>query len=267
MPELPEVETIVRSLKKVVGCRVKEVRLLNPAVVKRHDYLPADLQNKTIEEIGRRGKFLHITCKGGLYLVLHLGMTGRFYLEESSVSHPRHLHLICGLKEPYELRYVDARRFGGVWFTLGRPEFFDSLGPEPLEEGFTPEYLKASLAAKKGKIKSLLLDQKVVSGLGNIYVDEALFVAGIRPQRPGCTLSEEEVKKLHQAIRQVLEESIKHRGTTFRDYRDGFNLPGGFQEHLCVYGRAGRPCPVCGLEVSKVKIGGRSSHFCPGCQK
>jgi formamidopyrimidine-DNA glycosylase len=267
VPELPEVETIVRSLQPLVGQEITRLEIITPVIVKQEDFSARELWGKTIARISRRGKFLIIETESDLSLVVHLGMSGRFYLDEPTQPRPKHTHAVLLLANGQELRYFDPRRFGGIWLTREPFKVMGHLGVEPLGPDLTREYLAGVLQRRKVAIKNLLLNQQVIAGIGNIYADEILHQARIRPMRPANSLTDDEIERLRQAIIATLEEGIANRGTTFRDYRDGMNLPGGFQNHLQVYGREGQPCPLCGHPVSRVIIGGRSSHFCEHCQE
>lgn len=268
MPELPEVETIKTSLQSNVGASIGKVDLRREDIVRRRDYDIDELSGQVILSLERRAKFLDFTLSSGRHMIIHLGMSGRLYQVEP--CHPgeeaRHVHLILHLDNGRCLMYQDARRFGGVWLLNEPSGFFSGLGAEPLTAAFNSAYLEEQLRGRKIAIKSLLLDQKRISGIGNIYADEALFAAGIQPQRPAGSLHETEIKALVRAVKKVLKEGIAARGTTLRDFRDGYNQAGGFQNCLKVYGRAGEPCPHCGRPLKQERIGGRSSHFCSHCQ-
>ncbi|MGI6413127.1 MAG: bifunctional DNA-formamidopyrimidine glycosylase/DNA-(apurinic or apyrimidinic site) lyase [Syntrophomonadaceae bacterium] len=268
MPELPEVETIKNSLQSIVGEKVSQIDVRRKDIIRLQEYEPGKVTGSPISAVTRRGKYLVISFKNQLYLVIHLGMSGRIYLQGSDqpVDLP-HVHLIVHLGNHQTLVYQDPRRFGGVWFLRDIQPFFARLGIEPLTGDFTPDYLEQITRGRRIAIKSLLLVQNLISGIGNIYADEALFEAGIRPSRPAQSLSREEIGKLCQAIKKVLQKSIRYRGTTFRDYRDGSNQPGSFQDELKVYGKINQKCPVCDQILRREKIGGRSSFFCPGCQR
>lgn len=267
MPELPEVETIKRSLEPVCGRRVVEVIEVNPVVVKRRDFSASSLVGCVLKQVARRGKYLVLEFDEDHFMVVHLGMSGRFYRMASSEERAKHTHFIVKLEGGEELRYWDPRRFGGVWLVSKPAELFTALGPEPFTDDFCQEYLQERFHGRKAAIKSLLLDQSVVAGIGNIYADEILFAAGIHPARPAGSLSAEELERLCKVTGEVLGRGIDCRGTTFRDYRDGNNERGGFQDFLTVYSREGEPCTVCGQQICRIKLGGRSSHYCPCCQK
>lgn len=278
MPELPEVETVKRSLEdKLKGKVIVAMQFLVPLIIKKpsaQEFMDALLGNAFLE-IKRRGKYLLFSLDSGRILIVHLRMTGQLIFCPPKTPYEKHLCLIFTLLDRKtgqisHLRYLDIRRFG-CFYLLNPGEAplvgLAKLGTEPLGEGFTLDYLKRVLLKRKGKIKALLLDQEIIAGIGNIYADEILFRAGIVPVKPGIDLTEEELNKLYQAIPQVLEESIKKRGTTISDYLDGEGQKGMFQNYLQVYSRAGESCVVCGQIIEKTKIGSRSSYYCPHCQK
>jgi len=263
MPELPEVETIKSSLAVNIGARIAGVELRRDDIVRRGDYPVDKLPGRKIENITRRGKFIILVLDEGYYLIAHLGMSGRLYMMETkSEIVERHVHFVLYLDNDRKIVYQDARRFGGIWFCLDIDSFFNRMGPEPLSRNFSVSYLAGITANRKIAIKSLLLNQQLVCGIGNIYADEALFLAGIRPDRPAASLDSREIADLHRAVRKVLKQSIAERGTTFRDYRDGYNQSGSFQNSLKVYGKTNQPCVKCGNILVLQRIGGRSSHFC-----
>jgi len=278
VPELPEVETVKRSLEdKLKGKVIVAMQFLVPLIIKKpsaQEFMDALLGNAFLE-IKRRGKYLLFSLDSGRILIVHLRMTGQLIFCPPKTPYEKHLCLIFTLLDRKtgqisHLRYLDIRRFG-CFYLLNPGEAplvgLAKLGTEPLGEGFTLDYLKRVLLKRKGKIKALLLDQEIIAGIGNIYADEILFRAGIVPVKPGIDLTEEELNKLYQAIPQVLEESIKKRGTTISDYLDGEGQKGMFQNYLQVYSRAGESCVVCGQIIEKTKIGSRSSYYCPHCQK
>lgn len=266
MPELPEVETIKRTLEPVVGSTIKKIRILREDFVRRMDYSPVQLEGQVIQGLYRRGKFLVLEVNPGQNLVLHLGMTGRVYLYRGEPPAEKHIHFILSLKGERHLVFQDPRRFGGVWFVCDITAFFAHLGCEPLTRELNTRTLGKMVRGRKVSIKTLLLNQALICGIGNIYADEALFHAGIRPDRGAGTLSEDEIRRLSRAIKTVLWQGIEQRGTTFRDYRDGENQMGSFQHHLQVYGREKQPCSRCGALIERRVINGRSSHFCSRCQ-
>lgn len=274
MPELPEVETIKRSLTPyVVGGTITGVQVFNPAVIisyKAEEFSHV-LKGKKVLALDRRGKYLIFTLTDGYTLSWHLGMTGRLLWLNSQERIERHTHLILNFDSHGQLRFVDVRRFGRCYLagkgSPAYPEGLARLGLEPLSPAFTPETLKEIIRSKKRSLKSLLLDQHHIAGLGNIYSDEALFGAGIHPLRPAYALSDEEIGRLYEAIVKVLQEGIASGGTSIRDYVDGTGRKGDYQNRLSVYGRKDQPCPRCGETIKSLKISGRTSYFCPRCQK
>ncbi|NSW83554.1 MAG: bifunctional DNA-formamidopyrimidine glycosylase/DNA-(apurinic or apyrimidinic site) lyase [Syntrophothermus sp.] len=267
MPELPEVETIKRSLGPIVGKTVTGLMVLRSDIVKRCDFGVENAVGSEIIDVTRRGKYLVIKLSCARHLVVHLGMTGRLLMVASSEPIADHTHMVINLEGEKDVRYQDPRRFGNISFVKDTGGFFSSLGPEPLDPSFGPEELARRLKRRSASIKPVLLDQGVVAGIGNIYADEILFAAGLHPARGASELNEYEISRLHAAIKEVITRAIEWRGTTFRDYRDGFNQPGQFQTHLAVYGRYGQPCPKCGQPVQKTVIGGRTTHYCAICQE
>jgi len=273
MPELPEVETVRRTLEeKIVGKAIARVQIMMPKVVRPDaGEFAHGLVCQGIEELDRRGKYLLICLTGGKVLVVHLRMTGRLIYCHPERPLDKHTHVIITLDDGYHLRYVDIRQFGKLQL-INRDELdsvsgLATLGPEPLSEEFTKEGFKRALRNKRTKIKPLLLDQTFIAGLGNIYVDEALFRAKIHPERMASTLTPREAVRLYTAIREVIAEGIEHRGTTFRDYVDGTGQTGGYQNKLRAYGRESHPCYYCGRPLERKVVGGRSSTYCPRCQK
>jgi formamidopyrimidine-DNA glycosylase len=286
MPELPEVETIRRVLaKKIVGRRIvkAEVRLPNPAASRLSQNLrqqtrrlSRNLRGASIKRISRRAKYL-IVRLGEALLIFHLGMTGQIFVirkkEHTHTGMPelpdKHTYFILHLSGDSRLYFRDIRKFGRIHLIMKKEEktFFRALGPEPLSAAFTPESLRSGFKRKKASLKSLLLGQKIVSGLGNIYTDEVLFQVGILPQTPGGCVSGKKIAKLHKAIPRILKEAIRNRGTTFSDYYDPESRRGGFQARLRVYGRQDEPCLKCGTRILKAVIAQRGTHWCPRCQK
>jgi len=267
MPELPEVETIKTSLRVIIGKTVTGLMLLRDDIVKRTDFKAQEVVGAEISDFGRRGKYLVMRLSCGRYVVVHLGMSGRLLVVAGREPLAAHTHLVINLEGEKDIRYQDPRRFGRVSFVKDIEGFFSFLGPEPLDPSFGPQELAHLLKRRTAAIKSVLLDQRVVAGIGNIYADEILFTAGLHPARGACELNEQEVTRLHAAMKEVIIRAIECRGTTFRDYRDGFDQPGRFQVHLAVYARSGQPCLRCGELVQKTVIGGRTTHYCQKCQE
>ncbi len=262
MPELPEVETLRRWLSPLVGQTLLGLRHEDPF---RYRHTERAWGRKVIG-IGRRGKFLLWTLEGGVELVVHLGMTGGFRRERT--PHTRAEFLLEG----GALFFHDPRRLGRIWAVdqgnYGEIPLLRRLGPEPLGTFPLGPFLEGLRRSRKA-LKVLLLDQTLAAGLGNIYADEALFRAGLHPARPAHTLTEEEGRRLHEAIRQVLAEAIALGGSTLSDrsYQRPDGKPGAYQKVHAVYARTGLPCPQCQTPVARMVLGGRGTHFCPQCQR
>lgn len=275
MPELPEVETVVRSLEKhLAGLTITGVDLLKEEVIRSprtEIFLEQVIGRKFQKKLGRRGKYLLIHLSDGLTLVVHLRMTGRLVYCDAELPKEKHTHVIFYLDDGKHLRFADVRRFGRISLVptaeLDKMPGIKEMGPEPLANEFSREYLKKELRRRRTRIKPLLLDQCFVAGLGNIYVDEALHRAKIHPERLAPDLTTREASGLHKAIVEVISAGIQHRGTSFRDYVDGEGRSGSFQKHLRVYNREGLPCFNCGKPIHRIKVSGRSSYYCPACQK
>lgn len=277
MPELPEVETIRTYLDPALrGRHIRSVVRLDARMVKAvgtwrvtPGELAALLPGAVVSGVHRRGKFLVLVLGASGRLVLRLGMSGQLVLAAPGSGPVPHTHLILHLEGDQELRLSDPRRFGRIgWLPPGAPDLGTilHLGPEPLEAGWDGSGLLARLAGRRAPLKALLLDQRVVAGLGNIYTDEALFRARLAPWRPGGSLEAEEADRLARAVVESLNLSLAHGGTSFSDYVDALGHPGRNQDYLKVYGRAGLPCPECGTPIATRTVGGRTSHFCPACQ-
>lgn len=274
MPELPEVETVRRTLEpRLTGLKFTAVEILMPKIIKTPtpDQFKDIIIDKKITKISRRGKYLLLHLSGKQILLVHLRMTGRLTYVEKDTPVAKHTHVVFTLSDGCQLRFCDTRQFGRLWLVaeaaLEELSGFKDLGVEPLEDQFTRDYLKKELRRRHSRIKPLLLDQTFIAGLGNIYTDEALHRARINPERLSTTLTPHEIARLYRAIREVLQEGIENRGTTVRDFIDGYGRAGSFQELLRVYSREGEHCPVCNTSIVRKKIGGRSSYYCPHCQK
>jgi formamidopyrimidine-DNA glycosylase len=275
MPELPEVETVRISLNyRIVGQKITAVRIGDFAGVLGGDEssaFAARVVGREIVGTRRRGKYIMIDLDDDSLLLIHLRMTGNLVLVSRFDPKLRFEHLSLELENDTDLRFSDQRKFGRVIHYLpGNADVLDGkVGPEPLSDGFTVDVLAKSLARRSAPIKSALLNQKIVAGIGNIYADEALFRARIHPLSPANRLKFEEVRQLHRAIRQVLREGLGNRGTSVSHFRDGNGDEGNNQSNLRVYGkgRSESACPRCGRPLTFLVIGGRSSHFCPNCQR
>ena len=273
MPELPEVETIKEDLRElVVGSEVEGADVLDPSLVEQPspEEFVRRLEGVRIKGARRRAKHLIVELDSGGSLVFQLKIGGQLLLVPP-VQEPRtSLMLVLHLDGGRRLFLRDQTGFSRARLLDADEleERLSSLGPEPLNEGFDVEYLRETLGARRAQIKPLILDQKVVSGVGNIYADEILFDARLHPRRKADTLSEDEWRALYEAIRENLAAGVEHRGTTVRLYRDVLNRPGEHQNYLRVFEKHGEPCPEgCGGEVVRERVGGRPTHYCPGCQR
>jgi formamidopyrimidine-DNA glycosylase len=272
LPELPEVETVVRDLRQpLVGRRLSKVtcwpfalRCGAIAGIKKAS------QGKVVRSVERRGKWIIIDLDR-TFLVVHLGMTGQLTVGSSQEPRQNHTHLVWLLDDgEQELRFRDIRRFGSVYFCPTRVHLEDhfvknGLGPEPF--ALDPRYWRACLAKTGRNLKAILLDQRVVAGVGNIYADESLFEAKLSPALLGKDVSKPQADRLRRAIVTVLNRGIEKRGATLRNYVGGSGLMGAFQDEFRVYGRTGKGCLRCSAIIVRIRLAGRSTHFCPHCQK
>lgn len=269
MPELPEVETTIRDLTPhLLERRIEGVDVLWPRTVATPPVPAFELRlyGQRIVRLGRRGKYLLFFLDGGDTLIVHLRMTGHLAVVPAETPDHKHLRLRFRLNDGGELRFTDTRKFGRVYLVADLEEILGSLGIEPLEPSFTPEALASLLKGRRTPIKSFLLDQRRIAGIGNLYADEILFYARVLPRRPAQTLSEEEIARVHTAIQQVLREGIEDHGSSIDSFRRPDGSQGTHADHLVVYGRTGEPCPQCGTPIERTVIGGRATHYCPRCQ-
>jgi formamidopyrimidine-DNA glycosylase len=272
MPELPEVETIKRDLEeRIVGLKIQKIEIRDARVIRgiSKEQFTKSLRGQTFTDIHRRGKALIFDfTPGKKKLVVQLMMTGQFILAAERQS-DKAVKVILALSNGEYLHYNDQRLFGRLQLVeeLTDIPYFHGLGPEPLAREFPKHKLTAALERHKMPIKTLLLNHRFVSGIGNIYASEILFVGGIRPEKPACNLISQEVRRLTKAIPQVLKAAVKARGTSMNTYRDGLGQRGNYLSKLKVYGRQGEPCGVCGAKVEKIVLSGRSTFFCPDCQR
>lgn len=281
MPELPEVETIKRGLSPRLRGKVISRIIIPPdpkgsRVLRRYPSLPQFIRKVTgrqIVTLKRRAKYLLFELDSGETMIIHLGMSGQLLLRPPRGASPQHARIVFTIVGVGELYFVDPRKFGEVYLyskvegnTVVDPF---SLGPEPLGKSFTPQVLKRILHGRRSPIKVALLDQKLIAGLGNIYTDEALFRARIHPEKVSSDLTEKKIKLLHKSIREVLREAIHLHGTSAADrqYVDSEGALGKFQTRLNVYQRKGEECLRCETKIETIKLGGRTTHFCPRCQK
>jgi len=278
--ELPEVEVMRRDLEKdLVGRRIASVDVRRTKNAKRVIRRAASakefrdrLVGKKITRADRIGKYILLHLDGNDVLVMHFGMSGRLLRGTKRVPPPQHTHVVITFQKGGDLRFVDPRTFGEMFVTtadgLGKVKELAHIAIDPLEHAFTWQQFSDTLARRKTKLKSLLMDQAFISGLGNIYSDEVLFAAGLRWDRMSDELSSQEVRRLYRAMQEVAQESIRFRGTTLEDeaYVDLYGKPGEYQAELKVYGRRGLPCRRCRTPIETVKLSGRNSFHCPQCQ-
>ena len=281
MPELPEVETVRSGLHKLTIDRpIQGGEVLLPRTLA----YPQDIEqfwqgiiDKAIASWQRRGKYLLAELKDKSqnpagWLGVHLRMTGQLLWLQQDSTLQKHTRIRLFFPEDWELRFVDTRTFGKFWYVPPATEIesiitgLQKLGPEPFARDFSLKYFTEKLHNRRRLIKTLLLDQAIVAGIGNIYADEALFKSGIKPDTVAADLNPQQIKRLHAAIINVLQTSIDKGGTTFSDFLDLLGVSGNYGDSALVYGRKEQPCRVCGTAIETIKLGGRSSHFCPSCQ-
>jgi formamidopyrimidine-DNA glycosylase len=272
VPELPEVETVRTRIAPVLeGRRFEHVEINDPRLVRPHDpaEVAAELVGERVAAVERRGKYLIVRFESGRALLIHLRMTGSLRHYASGLDEDPHRRAVVRLDNASDVGYRDVRRFG-TWLLLEpgelEPYLAAKVGEEPLDAAFTAARLGARIAKRRAPIKAALLDQRTLAGLGNIYVDEALWRARIHPLRPAETLDRNELRRLHRGIRAALEAGIARQGSTLRDYRLPDGAEGGMQKEFKVYGRADEPCDRCGTPIAKSRVGGRGTWFCPACQ-
>ncbi|HET7142181.1 MAG TPA: bifunctional DNA-formamidopyrimidine glycosylase/DNA-(apurinic or apyrimidinic site) lyase [Candidatus Limnocylindria bacterium] len=293
MPELPEVETVARDLQRwVAGARITgaEVRWARTIRHPEPDQFSEEIRGAEIQRVGRRAKSVLIHLADGRVMTVALRMTGALIVAPAGTPDDPYARVVFGLADGRQLRYRDVRKFGriGLWEGGGltvrrtrRPakrrvkearapyrvgDVFGRHGPEPLARGFSAARLAERLKGRSARLKTLLLDQSFIAGVGNIYADEALWRARLHPMRKADSLAPDEVRRLHRAIRSVLRQGIANRGASFADYVGADGEPGANAEELAVYRRTGEPCLRCGRTIQRVVIGQRSTHFCPHCQ-
>lgn len=274
MPELPEVETIREGLeKKVKGKRVSKIIIRSEKAIKAPSS-PGEfirkVEGRSLSEIRRRGKCLILELDSKDSLIIHLKLTGRLIYSSEGEEFP-YARVIFIFSDKTQLNFTDMRGFGGLWLVPNEEftnfPFLKSLGPEPLENDFTLAKFKELLEGKKSKIKSLLMEQTFIAGIGNIYSQEALFLAGIHPERNASMLIDSEVESLYNNLLAVLREALSYRGSSIDAYVDLNGKKGSYESHLRVYGRQEKNCPRCGVLIRKIKVSGRGTCFCPACQR
>lgn len=281
MPELPEVETIARELAPlVVGATIADVRVFTPRTLRSADpdALRAAVVGRRVEAVGRRAKLLTVELDDGLVLAIHLKMTGQLFVHPGEPAADRHTRVVFAFADGRSLAFRDVRRFGRIGLARREPltgELVGELGgvsrparfgPEPLDPAFTAAEFGRRLAGRRARLKSLLIDQTFLAGVGNIYADEALWAARLHPLRSAASVGRAAAACLHRELRRILSEAIEHRGSSVDDY----TAPGGdgsMQERLVVYQRTGQPCPRCRRPIRRIVLGGRATHFCSFCQR
>lgn len=274
MPELPEVETVRRTLEQLVlGKTIKDIGILYSRIIRT----PADseqfkilLKGQTLQSLARRGKYL-LFYFDDVVMISHLRMEGKYvFVEDSDSPYDKHIHIIFHFTDGTSLRYRDVRKFGTMdVIPLGMEEAFPALqkqGQEPIDPNFDKELFKKEVQSRKAPIKQILLNQEIVSGLGNIYVDDSLAISKIHPTRLGNSLTNEEIDRLVVAMKDVLLKAIEYGGSSIRSFESLYGR-GSMQDHLIVYGKQGRPCVFCGTPIEKIRVAGRGTHYCPDCQK
>lgn len=271
MPELPEVETTRRGIAPhITGRTVRRVvvrdRRLRWPVPRR---LAEELTGQVIDRVGRRAKYLLLETDTGT-AILHLGMSGSLKLVDSSTPPGKHDHVDLQLENGRTLRFTDPRRFGSLHWTT-RPvvthRLLRDLGPEPLDAAFTGDYLYGLSRGRRVAVKNFIMNSHIVVGIGNIYASEALYMAGIHPKRLAGRISRQKYALLCEVVREVLQDAIAAGGTTLRDFVNGEGKPGYFRQHLNVYGRSGQPCISCRVPIREIRLGQRSTFYCPKCQR
>lgn len=273
MPELPEVETVCRSLRPhLLGRRIERIQVIEPRLRVAVDVgRVQSLCGQRIDGVDRIAKYILIALSGQWHWLFHLGMTGKLVSAGRDTERRKHDHIVVQLDDRRELRFHDPRRFGLAVASpsaeiLALPQLA-KLGKDPFDKSFTAEYLYGYTRSSQRRIRDLLLDQQIIAGLGNIYANEVLFLCGVRPTARARRLTVSQVSLLTAAIPRLLRDAIRWCGTSFSDYRDADDQAGEFQNHLNVYDRTGEPCRRCGVAIKRFMIGNRSLFYCPSCQK
>ena len=270
MPELPEVETIVRALRPDVTSRTltgAEINWERQIVGMSATEFSARIAGQHVESLNRRGKYIIFDLNGDVLLV-HLKMTGRLYVsapEEQDYA-DRWVHVTFGMDDGNELRFSDLRKFGRLYLVEQAEEVIGKLGPEPLSDQFTLDAFRELISRRKGMLKPLLMNQEFIAGIGNIYADESLWLAQIAPRRRVDTLKPEQIDRLYHAMRKALQQGIENEGASINWYRKPDGTTGTYQDHFNVYDQTGQPCNRCGATIEKVRVAQRGTHYCPSCQ-
>jgi len=274
MPELPEVETIRRKLEPhLLGRRLDRVEIADPRLVRPFEphAVAAELEGERVSALERRGKYLVVRFESGRALLIHLRMTGSLrHAARGALHDDRYRRAVVNLDDGSDVAYRDVRRFG-TWLLLEpdelEPYLAPTVGVEPLERSFNARWLAQRLQGRRAPLKAALLDQRTVAGLGNIYVDEALWRAQIHPLRPAESLDADEIARLTRAVKEALKAGVRRQGASLRDYATPDGGRGSMQDRFRVYGRAGEPCDRCGTPIDKIRAAGRGTWYCPTCQR
>lgn len=273
MPELPEVETVKENLKKrLINTKINDVKVLYNNIIAYPDTntFEKTLKNKKVKDITRRGKFIIFDLED-YYLLSHLRMEGKYFIKNKNDQINKHEHVIFNLDNNQELRYMDTRKFGKMF--LIQKENIDTIGPlkelglEPFDKKLTSNYLKEKIKNKIIPIKTALLDQSIIAGIGNIYADEILFLAHVNPLKKSNTLKEKELNNIIKSTKEVLNKAIAKGGTTIHTYTSVDGIKGTYQDSLFVHNKEKELCKVCQTQIKKIKVGGRGTYYCPHCQK
>lgn len=272
MPEIAEVETVRNTLKKqILGKKIKQVKILyDPIIASDKLEFKKNLIGKTIKDIKRIGKWLIFELED-YYVLSHLRMEGKYFLKKENDAIEKHEHIIITFFDNLDLRYHDTRKFGRMMLTpkdkLYEVEAIKKQGYEPNDKKLTKEYLYSKISRKSLPIKTILLDQTIISGLGNIYANEVLFQAKINPLKKGKNITQEECERIKDSANKIIKQAIKEGGTTIKSYTSSLGVTGRFQQQLMVHKRENENCKVCNTKIRNEKIGGRSTYYCPNCQK
>ena len=273
MPELPEVETVKETLKlKLIGKKIKDVKIYYDGIIAYPEVkeFSNQIKNLSIKDIKRRGKWLMFDLDK-YYLLSHLRMEGKYFFKNKEEKLDNHEHVVFTLDDDEELRYRDTRKFGKMY--LIKKEDINSIGPikdlglEPWDDSLTKEYLRSKYKNKKLPIKTILLDQSIIVGIGNIYADEILFLSKLNPLIKCCDLNDNDLDNIIKYTKEVLEKAIKLGGTTIRTYTSVDGVHGRFQNELLIHGKDKNVCPNCGQPIQKIRVGGRGTYYCVNCQK
>ncbi len=272
MPELAEVETVRNTLKKrILHKKIVDVKIIYGNIIQNDlEEFKKALINNEFKDIKRVGKWLLFELND-YYLLSHLRMEGKYFIKNREEEVLKHEHVIITFADHTDLRYHDTRKFGRMKIVkkedLKNTKEISKQGKEPLDPSLTSSYLQTKFKNKKGPIKTILLDQEIISGLGNIYANEVLFASKINPLKCANTLTKEECERIIMTANKIIKKAIEMGGTTIRSYTSSLGVTGHYQDYLCVHKKEGDPCPICGCLIEKIKIGGRSTYFCPNCQK